>query len=349
MSCFKHPDKVPYIKRGTISTYILDEKWSEYDKYLQGISAPDDRYLLSYYSDKKKNYNWTVNKNVEDVPYIVYRRSASIRWSKGSNSNLPSQLIKYDYKIAKALSKKIPIESTHLVISQNLLPFIWAEGSLGGRTFDVLMTRLPMEKLHNRLDEASAVHPESKTLSDFRAPQSLIDLENTALTRARKIITPHKEIADIFNNKSVLLDWDMPNKKEPVLNKRTKILFPASALGRKGAYEVKQLAKELNLTLLVTGKTIEDTDFWKGVNLEKASPNALSECSLIVYPAYVEHHPRFLLKALAAGVPVVASSACGLAENPNLTVVPVGDYKAFKSAVMAKLGLHQLKDSHPAI
>jgi glycosyltransferase involved in cell wall biosynthesis len=338
-SCFKHPDKVPYIKRGVVSTYILDEKWSEHGKYLQGISSPDDYFLLSLFSDKKRNYNWSVknNKNLHSIPRIVYRRSASLRWGRKSNNNLPSQLIRYDNKIAKALVKKIPVESTHLVIAQNLLPFVWNEGVLGGRTFDVLMTRLPMEKLHERLDYASTINPESKTLIDFRAPQALIDLENIALTRARKIITPHKEIADIFKNKSILLEWDLPIAKTTQLSTGNKILFPASALGRKGAYEVKKLAQELNLTLVVTGRTIEEDNFWTGVKWEKVGANPLADCGVIVYPAYVEHQPRFLLKALSSGIPVIASSACGLAPHPNLTIIPTGDYEALKREVMEKL------------
>ena len=32
----------------------------------------------------------------------------------------------------------------HVTLTQNLLPFLWRSGVLGGRTFDVLMTRLPL-------------------------------------------------------------------------------------------------------------------------------------------------------------------------------------------------------------
>jgi hypothetical protein len=34
---------------------------------------------------------------------------------------------------------------------QNLLPFLWRDGHLGGRTFDVLMTRLPIAKFHETI------------------------------------------------------------------------------------------------------------------------------------------------------------------------------------------------------
>ena len=42
--------------------------------------------------------------------------------------------------LAQAYEENLPYTATHLVISQNLLPFLWHSGALGGRTYDVLMT-----------------------------------------------------------------------------------------------------------------------------------------------------------------------------------------------------------------
>jgi glycosyltransferase involved in cell wall biosynthesis len=41
----------------------------------------------------------------------------------------------------------------------------------------------------------------------------------------------------------------------------------------------------------------------------------------VVQPAIVEDQPRRLLAALAAGVPVVATAACGIAPREGLTLV----------------------------
>ena len=68
------------------------------------------------------------------------------------------------------------------------------------------MTALPMKKLQERLDFAHSLHPESKTLGDFRAESWLIEAETEALKNARKIITPHTEIASIFPEQSELLN-----------------------------------------------------------------------------------------------------------------------------------------------
>jgi glycosyltransferase involved in cell wall biosynthesis len=79
-----------------------------------------------------------------------------------------------------------------------------------------------------------------------------------------------------------------------------------------------------------------DHTFWNGVNTEPAE-DLLHTGGILVYPAYVEHEPRFLLKALAAGCTVIATSACGLFPQQGLVLVPYGDYEALKAEVLKLL------------
>ncbi|UIR57531.1 VanW family protein [Sphingobacterium sp. SRCM116780] len=335
--CFKHPDRTSIKQEKAITTFILDDKWSEYENYIEKISTDKDFFIVPLFKNKfiKTNrYDWTVKnvKNVKAISFAAMQRALQLRIAAKMQRNIFALILRLDKKVAKVATNLIPIESTHLVISQNLLPFLWEQGVLGGRTFDVLMSRLPMEKLHQRLDIAHKQFPESKTLNDFRASQALIGLENIALTKARHIITPHQEIADTFNNKSIKLDWILPI----VTRKQTsgdKILFPASALGRKGAYEMKRLAKELNLCIVLTGKVIEDNNFWDGVTTEFAGNNPFDNIRVVVYPTYVEHQPRLLLRALAADIPVITTTACGLSPTDNLTIISIGDYETLKQTV----------------
>ena len=95
---------------------------------------------------------------------------------------------------------------------QNLLPYLWRTGYLAGRTFDVLMTSLPMNTLHEVLDDAARRHPDSPTLSDFRAPREIVEAEREALDRARRVVTPHREIARRFGARALLLPWVVPSR-----------------------------------------------------------------------------------------------------------------------------------------
>ncbi len=336
--CFKHPDRSAITDQKAKTTFILDYKWPEYDVYIKSIAAENDVFIIPIKKNKSiktDKYNWSIKNiaNIKSVPFAALKRAFLMRLLSKSKNNVFSLMLRLDKRVAKASAQKIPVESTRLVISQNLLPFLWEQGVLGGRTFDVLMTRLPMEKLHERLDLAHANYPESKTLNDFRAPQTLIDLENAALTKSRNIITPHQEIADIFNNKSVKLDWVVP-KVQGINNITTnKILFPASALGRKGAYEMKRLAIELNLSVIIAGKATEDENFWDGADARIAEGNPFDDISMVIYPAYVEHQPRILLKAIALGIPVITTTAVGLEPSDKVSIVPVGNYEALKDAL----------------
>jgi hypothetical protein len=190
------------------------------------------------------------------------------------------------------------------------------------------MTRLPFEKLHERLDLAQRNHPQSTTLTDFRVSKELINLENNALTKARKIITPHNEIAEIFINKVQKLNWHIP-EIQPTLKNGKKILFPASAVGRKGAYEMKQLAQELNLELSIFGRAIEHEDFWENIKIEKFNGN-YNEIGLIVYPTYVEHQPRILLKGISHGIQIMTTKASGLQSSELVKVLDIENWDQFK-------------------
>ncbi len=335
--CFKHPEKTFREREKAITTFILDEKWSEYEEYIKSIDKNGNHFIVPLLANrfiKINRYLWAITKgkSVTAVTLITLYRSLCLRIFTKPENNVFSLMLNLDKMVAREMVKQIPIESTHIVISQNLLPFIWADGALGGRTFDVLMTRFPIEKLHERLDVAYQKYPSSQTLNDFRAPEDLIDLENAALTKSRHIVTPHKEIADIFNNKAILLSWSYPKSTvQPTLS-GGKILFPASSLGRKGAYEVRQLAKELNLGIKIIGNATEDDSFWNGIKVEMAKTNPFEDVQLLVYPTYIEHQPRILLKAISSGLPIITTTACGLNKTDNVTIIPVGDYEALKRA-----------------
>src|SRR5690606_21345367 len=208
--------------------------WTEFDNYITEIKTEKDLFILPLKENlliKTGRYNWkSTHKNqIKYTTIAGIKRALKLRLIKGNPFELS---LKFDREIAHSAAKLIPVECTHVVISQNLLPFIYETGALGGRTFDVLMTRLPLEMIHRRLDWAHSIHTQSLTLNDFRAQETLIKQEQNALFNASKIITAHSEIASLFPNKKLKLNWEIISS-EKTKNKGNKILFPASALARK--------------------------------------------------------------------------------------------------------------------
>ena len=59
----------------------------------------------------------------------------------------------------------------------------------------------------------------------------------------------------------------------------------------------------------------------------------LGSATALVMPAWIEHEPRIALRALAMGIPVIASRACGLPSHPLLTEIDAGDVEGLKSAL----------------
>ncbi len=274
-------------------------------------------------------------------------------WRAVESRNLSPQgaarqkaLLRNDERLAISFVPLLKVDVTHVTVMQNLLPFLWNEGYLGGRTFDVLMTRLPLADLHKRLDRARKLHLESETLGDFRADEWLVRAEGEALRYARKIVTPHTEIAALFKEKAVVTDWRIP-KVERAPIKGNKVLFPASTLGRKGAYEMREAARALNLDLVLIGSQLESTDFWRGVRIScrRFDERWLDEIGLVVLPAFIEHKPRRLLEAVARKVPVIASEACGLGNVTGVVNVPIGDAQSLFDEIQKVLLSSQEADA----
>src|SRR5262249_50873551 len=80
-------------------------------------------------------------------------------------------------------------------------------------------------------------HPNRHTLSEFRAPGWLVDLESEALEAADSIVTPHSEIARLFGARARRIPWKMPKSLQA--KSGGAIVFPCPTAARQGAYEVR--------------------------------------------------------------------------------------------------------------
>jgi hypothetical protein len=344
-SCSRNPGIIPDLKKKAITTFILDERWPETEAYVQSLCRDDDFFLVPFLKSAKVKINrlsWSAVNNNRNKTFAAYalRRAISTRIYAKTGGNIFRFSLQQDAELASAMMKYVPVETTHIVISQNLLPWFWKNGMLWGRTFDVVMTRLPLKNMHDCLNEASAKYPESKTLADFRASQELVEAEKEALSKARWIISPHQQISEIYSGKIKKLTWAIDIQQVPVapVLRGKKILFPGPGLARKGAYEVRRLALELDLTVVILSTSKESAGFWEGVKTEIAGPEIFEGVSCIVYPAYVENQPRFILKAASRGIPVVTTTAAGINPSDIISVVATGDYEALKGEVGRILG-----------
>jgi hypothetical protein len=206
---------------------------------------------------------------------------------------------------------------------------------------------LPLTDLHAVLDRAAAAHPHSPTLGDFRADRRLVADEARALDHAAVIVTPHALVAQRFGERAVHLSWASPatrvRARPPRRPGPPQLWLPASSVGRKGVHELRAALARLDrpLVLRISGRELEGPGFWRGapgVQVVHGPPEALDDIDLAVLPAWVEHAPRPLLRAVAAGVPAIATRACGLAGVAGVIEIPTGDIEALHMAITAVLG-----------
>ena len=324
------------------TAYLVDEYWPEFDRYIAATKRPDDLICIPLDGKGlgKANYAWTTEGfgTVKQNRLFVLHRSFKCRRVASHGAIRQRALLTASERLAQRYASLLEYDITHITTMQQFLPYLWRDGHLGGRTFDVLMTSLPLPVLHNRLDEAAALHPESPTLNDFRADYKLIEAEDEALRHARKIITPHSEIADLYPHKTVLLDWCLPEKEIERASSAglvANVVFPSSTVGRKGAYELRAALRNLSAQITVNGPFLEGNNFWDGfqVELRPAGAHWLRNATVVVLPAFVEHQPRRLLEAVARGVPVIASRACGLGNLGGVAEVEYGDVASLRHEI----------------
>jgi len=337
VSCHLHSKEAKPVSAG-MAAVMVDEYWPEFEAYLLRERSSEDKLFVPTRRLRREAYPWSLAgwSGVSDALPVAVRRSFVARRLATQGAARQTARLESFEQLARAYARRLSPEVGHVIVTLDLLPFLWRDGHLGGRTFDVLMTRHPIDELQTRLDAAVAAHPERKLLGDFRAPASLARLEREALLSARRLVTPHSDVAR-GDRRRVQIPWTMPSTSpSPKPLTSLTIAFCGPTVARKGAYEVREAAQKLGLSVVRMGSDLEGPDFWTGVDTRRPAPGAswLDGISVVVQPAVLEDRPRRLLEAIAAGVPVIATPACGVEGMPGVTTVPVGDVEALITAIM---------------
>ncbi|PRP90337.1 Vancomycin B-type resistance protein VanW [Enhygromyxa salina] len=334
------------ITRGRRS-WLVDGVWPEYAAYLKAHARPEDQLLMPIDGEllRRPRYAWPGARvgRRKQFPALTLARSLRSRQLASQGAARQRALLEHERRLAAAMAAALEPVDTELVVAQTLVPHLWRAGALGGRRVEVLMQRLPLSELQAQLDEAHARNPGSPTLADFRADPVLVEAEAEALDAAAQILSPHASVAECFPDKARKLDWSRPKpgrkRRAPRAPGPPRLLLPSATVARKGAGELREaLAGGERAQLWIAGRELEGPGFWSaseaaGVRVVHGQSPELSEVDALVLPAWVEHQPRALLRAVAAGVPVIASGACGLAGVEGVRTVAAGDVEDLRGAL----------------
>ncbi|WP_369978960.1 VanW family protein [Xanthomonas bundabergensis] len=321
-ACHRH---VPAGAHGIRRTWLVDEDWPEFAEDRRRRMQPGDRVLALRRS------------SLAAVQAAVLQR-----WWLWRGLPLPQLRQRAQRIRLRALRRRLGAADVELVLPQSLLPGLWLAGELQGRRWDVCMTALPMHLLQARLDAAAQRHPDSATLRDFRADPLLVEAERAALAQARHWITPHRELLALAGGRGIGLEWRQPPLPDPAPSSGNRgapqVLLAASALARKGAFELREALQGLPVRLLLPPGAQETPQFWSGFDVRRVASMAegVQAAAVVVLPAWIEQQPRGALMALALGKPVIATAACGLGACA-WQCVEAGDAAALRARLLQAL------------
>ncbi|HTD28204.1 MAG TPA: VanW family protein [Xanthomonadaceae bacterium] len=316
-------------------TWLFHDPWPEFRALHERERAARDRVLGMHPRPGRYRH----------LSFAHIHAALRTRWALWRKQPLPKARGDGLEIAARAIARSLQPDDLHLLIEQGVLPYLWRDGELAGRRFDVLMNALPMEAIQTRLDAAARLHPDCETLRDFRAPAGLLEAERDALAHASHWITPHAQIAQLAGERAVLLDWCVPDVVGPSRTSdrgiKRSVLLPASSLARKGVYELRDALRGMDACLLLPPGATEAADFWNGIDVQRVASIAegVALCDVVVLPAWIEHQPRGLLLAIAMGKPVIATAVCGLSPSPRWDCTPEGDVRALRRLILRCLAM----------
>ncbi|WP_028970716.1 hypothetical protein [Sphingomonas sp. URHD0057] len=292
-------------------SWVLDNAWPETASMLGASFGKDDQLLApGIVGAWPARYRWPRSCRHVASLATAQRHWAMRRASTAGGAVRQRTYLKHDRLVARQLARHIDYRARHLVVAQSWLPWLDEAGVLGGRSFDVVMSRYPLAEIHRLLDQAAAEIGDSATIADFRASNDLVAREAELLARARRVYTPHHGIAAMFPGRAVVLSWHKP----PVRPRRAgnRIAFLGPTIARQRPDVARRLVAAAPEPLVVFGATFEP--MWDGLAIERreAGPNWLDGIGALVHPATLTHEPRPLLEARAQGVPIYATGTCGL-------------------------------------
>ncbi len=321
------------------TAFLVDSFTPEFDRYIQATRTPGDHLVQPIDGTRwhLPQYGWSTAgfNSIETFPVTTLIRSLRMRKLSQQGAARQTEAIRSSALLASHMAKRIPHTVSHIVVEQTLLSALWESGCLGGRTFDVLMRRLPMRLLQQRLDAVAARWPQSPTAADFRASSHHLDLEEEALSCARRLITPHHELAALFPGRAIVRDWITPSGGGFTLQTDGQIprfFFPGPVAARKGAYLLREALEGMPVELLWRGSELEGPNFW-GTLPNRRVPLPDQSIAAVVQPAFLEDQPRTLLRALACGVPVIATAASGLPPLPGVTLIDPSDPASLRATL----------------
>jgi hypothetical protein len=148
VACARHR-KIHGANSTPAAAFLLDRYWPEYDAFVATQATKGDLAFVPI--DGKRfslpQYAWALAGfgGVRQAPLETLVRAGRSRRLASHGAARQRAMLLDAERLARRFACHLPSRIEHVVVMQNLLPYLWRTGYLAGCTFDVLMTSLPME------------------------------------------------------------------------------------------------------------------------------------------------------------------------------------------------------------
>jgi hypothetical protein len=118
------------------TAFLVDEYSPEFDKYIRDNKTSNDVLLLPLDGNtfRKGNYAWTTDgfASVRQSFLVTAKRSYRSRKLAAQGAARQQNLLRMYEELAASYAGRLRYDVLHVTVQQNLLPFLWRNGCLGG-------------------------------------------------------------------------------------------------------------------------------------------------------------------------------------------------------------------------
>lgn len=227
--------------------------------------------------------------------------------------------------LAHVAARQLPRDATTVIAPSLCARPVFAEAKRRGlRT--VLVQDLPcLRRLHHDLDRASAAHPESKFLKNYRASAAAIVEQEAEWVLADEVRVRGAYAAQIVSAAGAVVSPSRPPVvPAPKPRRPLRVQLAGIATPRHGIFELLEAQAALDFELSVrTGEGLEPGDLLRRRGISSGAGGGTPDA--VVAPAWCEVHLPEVHDAVARGIPVIATAQASGWLGPAVTRVEPGD------------------------
>src|SRR5690606_16384902 len=134
-TCFRHVEEPTKLFPAASRAFLVDRCTPEFNGWLNSTLEASDHFFIPLDGKRyrKPNYAWdtSATRHLHQARWLTFRRSVQSRRLASQGAARQRSLLHFNRQLATHYANRLRWDVEELVVSQDLLPFLWREGHLG--------------------------------------------------------------------------------------------------------------------------------------------------------------------------------------------------------------------------